>query len=145
MITERELNELRWKIEDSTGIPAELLKGETVEENISLAKALIVYRAEQEKQRPKDISEQFAEYFKKLNGESVASDPGADAMMALLEIEKSYSGDRYSYPSVADGGNPFINGKTIPDARTPEEQFGDFFRERTVFNPKKQDGWTPLN
>lgn len=54
--------ELKQEIAQRTGIPAALLTGETAEENIAQAKALLAYKREHEAQRPKTAQEQFADW-----------------------------------------------------------------------------------
>jgi len=61
------IEEIKLEIEKQTGVPASLLKGETVEENIAQAKALLAYKQEHAEptapQQPQTPAEQFAGWF----------------------------------------------------------------------------------
>lgn len=46
------IEELKQTIEQRTGVPASFLTGETAEENIAQAKALLAYKREAQQQRP---------------------------------------------------------------------------------------------
>lgn len=128
------LEELKQKIEQQTGIPAKLLTGETPEENIAQAKALLAYKRE----APEDKSprEQFAEWFSAQLGDNETDLAGA----ALERIQEQLRG----YPSLKDGGTPYINGATYPDARSAQEQFAEWAGQKMAYNPQTKDGWTPL-
>ena len=65
------LEEVKKEIENKTGVPASFLTGETVEENIAQAKALLAYKSKQQgtEARPepgtdpnKSTKEQFADW-----------------------------------------------------------------------------------
>lgn len=62
--------EQKQELEKLTGVPANLLTGDTIEENLALAKALTAYKAEHDSE-PKDTSArgQFADWLNaRLNG-----------------------------------------------------------------------------
>lgn len=58
------MTEVNAEIEALTGVPASLLTGETAEENIALARALIAYKNESSTTNPQEPEAQFAEWFK---------------------------------------------------------------------------------
>lgn len=122
------LEELKREITDKIGIPAALLNGETIEENIAQAKALLAYRRETA-QQSKSKAEKFAEWFRATQG---IEEPDA-ARDALNEIEERAKG----YITTPDGGNTFINGKDNPDGRSAADQFAEWFAENTAYNPFK--------
>lgn len=61
-MTIEEIKQIKQTIEQRTGVPASLLTGETAEEIIAQAKALIAYKREYEQQRPKTTAEQFSDW-----------------------------------------------------------------------------------
>ena len=128
------LEELKQEIEQQTGIPAKLLTGETAEENIAQAKALLAYKRE----APEDKSPrgQFADWLNARLGNNETDLAGA----ALERIQEQVRG----YPILKDGGNPYINGATAPDARSAQEQFAEWAGRNMAWNPQKKDGWKPL-
>lgn len=145
--------ELKQEIAQRTGIPAALLTGETAEENIAQAKALLAYKREHEVQRPKTTREQFADWHNEQMDErdrqkaaylgllytpSQADPAGA----ALAEIEERARLDAGGYPSLQDGGSVNVN---LGDTRSAKEQFADWLADRTAFDPfKEADGWKRL-
>ena len=122
--------ELKQAIEQKTGISAALIAGDTAEEAIAQARAVLAYRREQEGQRPKSTKEQFAEWFRNQFGETIPDTASAD-LDELAEEERVASG---GYPRVRDGGQ--ISADNIPDLRPVREQFAEWFRNETAFNPK---------
>lgn len=129
-----ELNELKQTIEQRTGVPASLLTGETAEENIAQARALLAYRKEYEQQRPKDASEQFSEWFNSVHG-IVEQDHAGEA---LADIEAQAAADPNSYPEVHDSGE--LDGALVKG--TPREQFGEWFSEHVGLDlTKDENGW----
>ncbi len=145
--------ELKQEIAQRTGIPAALLTGETAEENIAQAKAILAYKREHEAQRPKTAQEQFSDW---LGDQLEARDrqtaatfglnytpPAKDAAgAALAEIEEQARLDAGGYPSVHDGGSVNVN---LGDTRSAKEQFADWLADRTAFDPfKEADGWKRL-
>lgn len=79
------LEELKNEIAKQTGVPAALLKGETLEENIARAKALLAFRREKYgiPEEPKSTAQLFAEWMQ-------GGDPDP------VQLGK--------YPQVTDGG-----------------------------------------
>ena len=81
-----------------TGIPSDLLTGETVEENIAQAKALLAYKRGCEQNKIQNTREQFKEWAELQMG----IEPQNTAEQALAEIEK---------------------GSSDPEVRTTKDQF----------------------
>jgi hypothetical protein len=129
--------EIKQEIAQRTGIPADLLTGETAEENIVRAKALLAFRRNNAQGTPKSTKEQFAAWFREVSGQ----DPQEDGSMQAL---KAYEEEL----RIANGGCPRLSDtgelQNMPDGRTPQEAFSEWFQGRTAFDPRKQDGWTPL-
>lgn len=126
------VDDVKKTIEQRTGVPAHLLTGETAEEAIAQAKALIAYRNEHEAQRPKHTREQFAEWLQAQQG--VNSQDATSA--ALAEIEEAARVEAGGYPMTKDSGE--VTG--LPDARTPREQFADWMEKQMAFNPFETHG-----
>lgn len=148
------IEDIKREIEQRAGVPASLLTGETVEENIAQAKALLAYKREYEQQRPKTTAEQFSDWIggklEEKNRQTAAAlglhyeESEADpAGAALAEIEEAARRDAGGYPIVPDGGQ--IDISRLPDARPAREQFADWFKKETAFDPFKDlDGWTRI-
>jgi len=132
------IEELKQAIEQRTGVPASLLTGETAEENIAQAKAMLAYKREHEQQRPKSTVEQFADWIgARLNEEGTKKDPAGEA---LADIEEAVRVESGGYPMVQDGGQ--VDTSTMPDPRPAREQFADWVAQRTAFDPfTDTDGW----
>ena len=133
-----DINELKSEVEARTGVPASLLTGETSEEVIARAKAILAFRKEHAAEAPQTPAQQFAKWMRATQGIEEVDEAG----QALAELEDSLRG--YSL-NIKDGGNPYINGKEMPDGRSTAEQFGDWMRGQFAFDPfKDKDGWKPL-
>ena len=147
------IEELKQRIEDRAGVPVSLLTGETAEEIIANAKAMLAFKRENETQRPKTTREQFTEWLNAQtegraqraagslghNYEAPQKDP---ASAALEEVIEAYRLEAGGYPYTKDGGNPYINGSQAPDPRPAREQFADWFGGVSAFDPAKTpDGW----
>lgn len=118
------LEELKQTIEQNTGIPAYLLTGETTEENIAQAKALLAYRSEA-RSNPKDA---FIDWY---SGERYR------ANAALADIEAATIEPDNSYPRVRDGGSV-----GAPDPRSTRDKFAEWFNNVSAFDPRKNnDNW----
>lgn len=129
--------ELKQRIEQETGVPADLLTGETAEETIAHAKALLAFKRKHAAEPPKTTNEQFAEWFRAQSGEEPEMDP---AGAALAEIENSLR----EYPAgLRDGGE--VTNLNI-DGGSARDKFAEWFGQKTAFNPFKQtgDGWQSL-
>lgn len=131
------LEDLKTEIEQRTGIPATILNGESAEELIAHAKALHAYRKQHQAEAPKDTKTLFAEWIRQTEGEP-ETDPAGDALNGLEEELRISNG---GYPYMQDGGEV----TNLPDARTPAEQFGEWFSKQAAFDPfKGDDGWKRL-
>ena len=67
-VNENTLEKVKNRISEKTGIPVDLLNGETIEENIVQAKTLIAMKQKSEDERPKTASEEFSAWMKKQYG-----------------------------------------------------------------------------
>lgn len=135
------IEEVKAEIEKQTGVPAHLLNGETVEENIAQAKALLAYKREAEEQRPKSTREQFKQW---LNAQQGIEDQDT-AGQALTQIEERARVEAGGYPILQDGGSANINGVTFGDGRTAKEQFAEWAGQKTAYDPfKRTDRWKSL-
>lgn len=103
------LEEVSRKIEQWAGVPAGLLTGETVEENIAQAKALLAYRREQTPKQPQSNEEKFSEWFNQVCGIEVQD----DAQKALAEIEAQAKAEA-----------------ATPDLNSPEQQFAEWLKQQ---------------
>lgn len=75
---EKKLQRIRESIKNRTGIPADLLNGETLEENIAQAKALLAFKKEQGAEDPE---QSFLSWFRIQTGqESSAETLEADVL-----------------------------------------------------------------
>lgn len=132
--------ELILQIHDRTGVPASLLTGETIEENIARAKSILSLKEKYEAEKPKTTAEQFANWIKDQEGIEEQN----EGLIALSEIEEAVRIESGGYPIISDGGNALINGVTFEDSRTISEQFAEWFKQCTAFDPYKENGWTRL-
>ena len=130
------IEELRQTIEQRTGVPASLLNGETAEENIAQAKALLAFKREHAAAQARSSREQFAAWYTAQIGE----DPQDTAAAALADLEEAERAEAGGYPRTQDGGE--VTG--IPDARPAREQFAAWLEQQAAFDPFKQDGWKDL-
>ena len=132
------LEELKANIEKQTGVPAYLLTGETAEENIAQAKALLAYKREAEAQKPKTTKEQFAEW---MNARTGAGLPDRSAA-ALAQIEEQARREAGGYPILKDGGSAGLN---LGEYGNTKEQFAEWAENITAFDARKTaDTWKPL-
>ena len=132
------LEELKANIEKQTGVPACLLTGETAEENIAQAKALLAYKREAEAQKPKTTKEQFAEWMNARTGASLPDRPAA----ALAQIEEQARLEAGGYPILKDGGSAGLN---LGEYGSTKKQFAEWAENITAFDPRKTaDTWKPL-
>ena len=148
------IEELKQTIEQRTGVPASLLTGETAEENIAQAKAMLAYKREYEQQRPKTAAEQFSDWLGGqleeknrqtaaafgLHYEAPETDPAGAALADIAEAVRVEGG---GYPMVKDGGQ--VDTSNMPDPRPAREQFAEWLGQQTAFDPfKDADGWKKL-
>ena len=124
------IEELRQEIAQRASVPANLLTGETVEENIAQARALLAYKRDlEEQEQPEDTAGQFARWLRTNDG--IERTDGA----ALDDIAKQARMEAGSYPEVEDGGTPYINGRAAPDTRPAAEQFSEWLQEQAAITP----------
>ena len=123
------IEELKQIIEQRTGVPASLLTGETAEENIAQAKAILAYKRDLDTQTPRTAGEQFAEWLNASQGKEAQDTAGA----ALAEIEDAARMETGGYPAVQDSGE--VTG--LPDPRPAREQFAEWLGQKSAFNPFK--------
>jgi len=141
------IDELKKQIVQRAGIPANLLAGETAEEVITRAKAVLTYKRQHEDERSKTTEELFADWIgAQLEESNIGQDYKAQqkypSFAALADIAESVRVEAGGYPQVADSGDPYINGIQGPDGRSTAEQFADWFKQGTAFDPfKDADGW----
>lgn len=132
------IDELKQRIEQETGIPASLLNNETSEEIIAKAKALLAYRREmaaQKPQAPKSTKEQFADWLHEQTGEGEVVQDSASAALAQIENELRV------VPVLRDAGEAPHN----TDGRSNRELFAQYIYNKTSWNPRKYpDSWQPL-
>ena len=150
------IDEVKQEIEKRTGVQASLLKGETIEECMSYAKAVIAFRNEHAEkhpeQRQKSTKEQFAEWVR--NQDSIQekrndlagwmgahTDAEEDNLSIAPEMASLLAYEReliQPYPELSDYGEQ----TNLPDYRTAKEQFAEWMGDRLAFDPSKgDDGW----
>lgn len=134
------IEELKLVIEQRTGVQASLLTGETAEEVIARAKAVLAFRNEYDAQRPKTPQEQFSAWLNTVQGIEEQDTAGA----ALADIEEAARAEAGGYPLVKDGGQ--IEASKTPDYRTTREKFASWLNEKAAFDPfKDAGGWKKIN
>ena len=121
------IDELKKEIELRAGVPAHLLTGETVEENIAQARALLAFRKQHDGQAQKTPKELFGEWYRATQGIEEVDEAGA----ALSQIEAAAKAAAGVYPAIRDAGET----KVQADGRPVREQFADWMRERMEYNP----------
>lgn len=135
------LEEFKREISNRTGIPVLLITGETEEEAIAKAKALLAYKREQDelrgKERPTDTRKLFADWMQEKYGEEETR-PDIEAQ-ALEDLENSL----LVAPKVQDGGAG-DSQKNIGDGRSTAEHFADWAARQLSYNPFQEGGWKPL-
>lgn len=130
-----DFNKIKLRIQEATGIPAEIITGESPEEVFSYAKNMLAYKnklKEVTDDSLKQNKEQFEEYIQKIQG----IEPIDQDLQSLLELEQTISAEN-GYPALCDGGSVLVNGVRFEDPRTTKEQFASFLGEVTAFNPFK--------
>ena len=123
--------ELKQEIERLTGVPANLLTGETAEENINQAEALLAYKRRLEASRPKSTKEQFGEWFNAQLGRDSLQDGTNDTTAAIRWGEAETVP---LYPDTKDGGTKSLG--LAPDDRPNWEQFAEIVRRETDLDPR---------
>lgn len=120
------IEELKKAIEERAGVPASFLTGETLEENIAQAKALLAFKKERgnDPQQQRSAKDQFADWLDAQLGIE-PQDAIAIASAALAEIEEATRNEALGYPIIKDAGQ--IPGEKQPDFRSTHEQFTEWF------------------
>lgn len=114
-----DMNVLKQKIEEQTGVPAELLTAETAVEIIHQARELLNWKPGDP---PKATRDQFAQYF----AESMGYEPPVEtAQTALDAISEAYEAESRLYPDTHDGGE----FGELPDGRSAKEKFCEWIGE----------------
>ena len=133
--------EIKNLITEKTGVPAEMLTGETAEENLERARALLSWRRENKEAAPPDPREEFASWIRSQTGQ-----PEETPEAALDVIAETVRIDNGGYPKAPDGGTSHLYpGSQLFNTYSPEEQFNNWFYEKSAFDPSASpDGWKPL-
>lgn len=119
MSNDNEIMKLKRYASEKTGVPVELISGETTKEISESALAMAAYRKKSYEEAP--TREKFAAW---MNG-SVPVDYTPDPTLT--------AGNKY--PVVPDGGEPRI---TIP--RDPCDAFKEWFGDVSAYDPRKDHG-----
>lgn len=126
-------DELKQTIENQTGIPVNILSGETDDEIINYAKNLIALKNDFDSKRTKSAREQFSE---------MMTFETSDQNAILEEIREQSRIDSGGYPRLHDGGCVNVN---VGDHRTPREQFAKWADKKMSYDPlMRPGGWKPL-
>ena len=107
-------DEYKAHLQNKTGIPADLLTGDTPEDNLTIAASLLAFKqqnAQEQQNTHKSTAEQFADWFKGETGEAHTS----DSVPIQSEVKRGY-------PKIRDGGE--VMHGLIP--KSPEEQFAEW-------------------
>lgn len=131
-MTEAEILTLKQTASEKTGVPVNLISGETAEEIAANAAALATFKRQYTEAQPatKQLTarEQFAEWLNNASNNGVTiEEPAADP----APIESG------GYPIVPDGGEP-QNIDYGP--RDPRDAFNEWFYQVSAFDPRKTYG-----
>ena len=119
---EKSIDELKATIALKTGIPADLLVGESPKEVLENARMVIELKAEQTPKR-KTPMKQFGEYW---NGPEPTEKEILLEKVGEIELDALH---KTVYPSIDDGGELTIEKET-PYKRTTPQQFEEWFRSK---------------
>lgn len=129
------LEDVKKELSSRTGIPVSLLDGETIEENIAKAKAIIAYRRDHDK--PQSAKEEFSLWFQEMNG-----DEKPDPMENVTKYENELR-SLDCYPQIRDGGSVLVNDNTLNAKEDPSKEFGKMLDSALAYNPfRDPSGWT---
>lgn len=130
-MTEQEILTLKQTAAEKSGVPIELIQGETAEEIAAHAAALVTFKRQyaeaQPDTKPLTTREQFAEWLNNV------SDNGVTIAEPTAEPAPAESG---GYPIVPDGGTP----QNIEYERDPRDAFREWFGNVSAFDPRKDYG-----
>lgn len=130
------LEDVKKELSSRTGIPVSLLTGETIEENIAKAKAIIAYRRDHDK--PQSAKEAFSLWCQEKNG-----DEKPDPMENVTKYENELR-SLDCYPQIRDGGSVLVNGK-LKGNEDPSKEFSRLASDALAFNPfRDPSGWTHI-
>ena len=136
-----ELDALKQLISDKTGIPKDMLTGETAEENVARAKALLAYKKEQgqDSREPKSTREQFKEWCERtqLGDMPKQEDPIHAALAGLEEVERLHV---RAYPEVKNAGNAGIQ-EFMYDGRSTRDKFEEWLLPQLGMSASDLDVW----
>lgn len=119
-MSEAEILTLKQTASEKTGVPVNLISGETAEEIAASAAALAAYKRDRYEAKP--TREKFAAWF---NGDVPA------------EVVPDPIPTPPAYPNVPDGGTP-QNIDYGP--RDPRDAFAEWFGDVSAFDPRKTYG-----
>lgn len=111
------IEELKETISKRTGMPVNILSGETEEEVFSRAKSILDFQ-QKDGQQPKPTNEQFSDYMHDIGFAEGERTKAPAEVLSDIEIEL-----HPPYPQVSDGGEVAIP----PTSKTNKELFSDFF------------------
>lgn len=114
-------DEFKSHIASKTGIPEELLTGETPEENLSLAASLLAFKRDSASTPHKSTSQQFADWVNSQTGE----EPQSEISAVLSDLREAANAAPSTYPNVQDGGE--IVG--LPDKQSARDLFVEWFNQ----------------
>lgn len=129
-MTENEILALKQEAAEKTGVPANLIKGETTEEIAASAFALAKFRneysekADAEKRAAYENMPTRDKFAAWLNGD-IPAEPAAEPTPTPP-----------AYPIVPDGGTP----QNIEYRQDPRDAFAEWFGDVSAFNPRKTYG-----
>lgn len=115
-----EINELKKMAAEKTGVPAEMITGETVKEIAESAFNIAAYAKEAYDKAP--TRDKFAAWLNGTTPAEMITDPAAI--------------NNNSYPIVPDGGTP----QNIEYERDPRDAFREWFGNVSAFDPRKNRG-----
>ena len=123
------IDDIKQEISIKTGVPAELIKGESVEEITASAAALATFKREYN-----STDEARKAYDKAPTREKFAA-----WISGNIPAEPTPEPDPVpAGPNVPDGGEPYLNIEPTPG--DPRDAFSEWFKSATAFNPHKDGG-----
>lgn len=134
-MTEIEIMELKKIAAEKTGVPADMISGETTEEIAASAVALSHYKKECQAAEAERKAAEKAEEEKRAAYEAT---PTRDKFAAWFTGEPlpDPTPTPAAYPNVPDGGTP----QNIEYRRDPRDAFAEWFADISAFDPRKTYG-----
>ena len=130
-MTENEILALKQEAAEKTGVPAELINGETTEEIAASAFALAKFRNEYNE---KADAEKRAAYENMPTRDKFAAWLNGTTPAEMIPDPAAINNN--SYPIVPDGGTP----QNIEYERDPRDAFREWFGNVSAFDPRKNRG-----